>query len=223
MSDTATIPFQTSNGLDPAAPTPDEPGGSSRRTVYLLAGAGAAALLSVGGYVLLFSGGDEPAPAAPNPPAASVQPVPPAAPAEPAAPATAPKLTARNFGTDPFAPLVQEATESIGGTTTGGTTTGTSTDTSTGSTGSTGATGSTGGSTVTEPTPTARHAFRVVSVAPDNSSITVKVDGKTYSDVRAGEVFATYFKVVLISGPSNAFQYGEEKFSVVGTKKLTIA
>ncbi len=68
-----------------------------------------------------------------------------------------------------------------------------------------------------------RTASALSRVAPDNSSISVKVDGKTYNNLHAGEVFATYFKVVLISGTTNAFQYGEEKFNVLGTKRLTIA
>jgi hypothetical protein len=36
-------------------------------------------------------------------------------------------------------------------------------------------------------------------------------------------VFATYFKVRLISGQVNSFQYGDEKFNVSGKVKLTIA
>ncbi len=226
MSDTATIPFQTSNGLEAPAQGPDDTPGSNRRNVYLLGAAGAGLLLLVGGYFLFFAGGDAPAPAAPapQPSAAPVQPAAPAA--EPAAPATARKINARTFGTDPFTPLVQEVaagtgdTTTTGGTTTGGTTTGGSTATGA-TTGSTDT--STSGSTVTAPAATARHSFRVVSVAPDNSSVTVKVDGTTYTNVRAGEVFATYFKVVLIGGTTNAFQYGEEKFNVLGTKRLTIA
>ena len=62
-----------------------------------------------------------------------------------------------------------------------------------------------------------------MSVAPDNSTITVNVDGKRYANLRAGEVFASFFKVRLISGASNSFQYGEERFNVLGNKRLTIA
>ena len=76
---------------------------------------------------------------------------------------------------------------------------------------------------VSAPVASTAHSFRVVEVAPDNSSVTVKVDGKVYRNLRAGEVFAKFFKVVLISGTTNAFQYGEEKFNVLGTKRLTIA
>ena len=57
----------------------------------------------------------------------------------------------------------------------------------------------------------------------DQSRVTVRVDGKTYSGLKAGEVFASYFKVVVIGGKVNGFQFGDEKFSVFGTKKLHIA
>ena len=49
------------------------------------------------------------------------------------------------------------------------------------------------------------------------------MDGKRYANLRAGEVFASFFKVRLISGTSNSFQYGEERFNVLGNKRLTIA
>src|SRR4029079_7225533 len=103
------------------------------------------------------------------------------------------------------------ATSTVGTTTT---TTGTTT---------TGTTPATTDSGVAEPAATTAHSFRVVAVTPNNSAVDVKVDGKVYSNLRAGEVFAKYFKVVLISGTTNPFQYGEEKFNVLGTKRLTIA
>ena len=83
----------------------------------------------------------------------------------------------------------------------------------------------TGGTTTTTVTPTvtSAHTFRVVGVSSDGSRITVRVDGKSYSGLKAGEVFATYFKVVVIGGKVNGFQFGDEKFSVFGTKKLHIA
>jgi len=70
---------------------------------------------------------------------------------------------------------------------------------------------------------TADHTFRVVGVSSDQTHITVRVDGKSYSGLKAGEVFATYFKVVVIGGKVNGFQFGDEKFSVFGTKRLSIA
>ena len=51
----------------------------------------------------------------------------------------------------------------------------------------------------------------------------MRVDGKSYSGLKAGDVFATYFKVVVVGGKVNGFQFGDEKFSVFGTKKLYIA
>ncbi len=67
------------------------------------------------------------------------------------------------------------------------------------------------------------HTFKVVAVAPDSSTITVRVDGKIYRNLKAGDVFAKFFKVRLISGQVNSFQFGEEKFNVIGFKRLTIA
>ena len=73
------------------------------------------------------------------------------------------------------------------------------------------------------PVVTADHTFRVVGVSSDQTRITVRVDGKSYAGLKAGDVFATYFKVVVIGGKVNGFQFGDEKFSVFGTKKLSIA
>jgi hypothetical protein len=112
------------------------------------------------------------------------------------------------------APAPTTPTTTTGGTTTGGTTT-------VGGTGSV----TTGGAPVAPVTPvvTANHTFRVVGVSSDQTRITVRVDGKSYSGLKAGDVFATYFKVVVIGGKVNGFQFGDEKFSVFGTKKLSIA
>ena len=59
-------------------------------------------------------------------------------------------------------------------------------------------------------------------MAPDNSRISVKVDGEFYRNLKAGEVFADYFKVRFIGGAVNDFQFGEESFKVVGTKAVSI-
>jgi hypothetical protein len=219
----STIPFQGQTSvLDRPAtelPEPDSgPEGRSSRTT-LLAGLGLAAVLVLGvlAYFLLFTGGE----AEPAAPAPSKNVVPQGDVEEPAAaPAKAPKLTNKAFGRDPFKALIVESadvpdTSAVAPTGTTPASTGTST------------TGSTQGTTTvpTTSTPAASqpHSFRVVDVAPDNSRITVKVDGEVYRNLKAGEVFAKYFKVVLISGSVNAFQYGDDKFNVVGTKKLTIA
>ena len=108
-------------------------------------------------------------------------------------------------------------TSSTGSTDIGSTDIG-STDTGSTDTGSTGSTDA-----ITRPTESTPHTFKVVEVSPDSKTITVKVDGEVYRKLEAGDVFAEYFKVVLISGQVNSFQYGEEKFNVIGTEKLTIA
>ncbi len=160
-----------------------------------------------------------------------------------AAPAAQPpvqRINAKSFGRDPFKALIAPAdpvgavggtgtttvppapTTTTGGTTTGGTTTGgTSTVGGTGSGTTTGGTGTVGSTPV--PVVTADHTFRVVGVSSDQTRITVRVDGKSYAGLKAGDVFATYFKVVVIGGKVNGFQFGDEKFSVFGTKKLSIA
>lgn len=217
----STIPFQGGGTALLERPAPDfgpEPEGGSGNRTRLLALGGVAAVLVLGlvAYFLVFAGGDEAADQGPVIKPRSSAPV---APVEPAAePVIKQRLSAKTFGRDPFKALITEPEASVDTstvTTTDGatTTTGTSTGTSTGTT----------APETTIPTESAAHSFKVVEVAPDNSTITVKVDGDVYRNLKAGEVFATYFKVVLISGQVNSFQYGEEKFNVLGTKKLTIA
>ena len=213
----SSVPFDSATA-PPPVPALETPSSSSDRSRLLLLGALAGVvLLAILAYFLFFAGGDA-EPAADS----AAKPVAPAAPSDAAeAPATAPqqRLNAKSFGRDPFKALLVEAAaveapavdpavtapSTSGGTSSGGTSAGT-----------------TGGG-VSSPAPTSPHSFRVLSTAPDNSTITVKVDGKRYANLRAGEVFATYFKVRLISGASNSFQYGEERFNVLGNKRLTIA
>lgn len=225
-----TIPFQGQTAVmeRPASEVEPDPSGGSRTTLLALGALAGVLVLGVVGYFLFLAGGDDSVPEGPvtKPPAAA-----PVDPAPEAEVVKEPSLTAKNYGRDPFKALIVESetttTETTvdGATTTGGTSTGgTSTGSAPGT--STGSTGSTGGSTQPEtstPQPSRPHTFKVVSVAPDNSAVTVKVDGETYRNLAAGDVFAKYFKVVLISGDVNSFQYGEEKFNVLGTKKLTIA
>ena len=222
---------------------PEHGGGKGNRTALLaLGGLAAVLVLGVVAYFLVFAGDAtvEQTPA--------VQPgagAPLAPPAEEAPVVTAPKISNKAFGRDPFKALITEPIAAVepvattGDTTTTGTpvsvapvTTDTSstgstdigssdigsTDTGSTDTGSTGAT-----DTTTRPTESTPHTFKVVEVAPDNKTITIKVDGEVYRKLEAGDVFAEYFKVVLISGQVNSFQYGEEKFNVIGTEKLTIA
>ena len=222
----STIPFQGQTAaLDRPGTGPDPAGDGANRT-RLLAVGGAAAVLVLGvvAYFLLFAGGDAEQVVAP--PSRSVAPVP--SPGPVIDTVTQPILSNKAFGKDPFKALIDDA-EAVAAadiapavTTTATTTT---TDplapaTSTGTTDPT-TTGKEPATTI--PTASTAHTFKVVEVAPDNSTVTVKVDGVIYPKLIAGEVFATYFKVVLISGQVNAFQFGEEKFNVVGTKRLTIA
>ena len=218
----STIPFAGQQGADqePALAPLEEPTGG-RGKLLALAGVAAVVLAAVAAYFLLFAGGAEEEPSGGSKPAAA--PVPAASPAAPAA-VPAQRLNAKSFGRDPFKALIVEAPEEapevaapvvnpvpVAPSTSGGGTPATSG----------GTTGTTGG--VTSPTPTSPHSFRVLSVAPDNSTITVKVDGVRYANLHAGEIFASFFKVRLISGASNSFQYGEERFNVLGNKRLTIA
>lgn len=217
----STIPFQGGGTALLERPAPElepEPGSGSGKRTRLLALGGLAAVLVLGlvAYFLVFAGGDEAADQGPVIKPRSGAPV---APEEPVAePVVKQRLSAKTFGRDPFKALITEPEAVVDTTST--TTDGTATATTDSS-----PTGTSPGTTAPEttiPTESASHTFKVVDVAANNSSITVKVDGDKYPNLKAGEVFATYFKVVLISGQVNSFQYGEEKFNVLGTKRLTI-
>jgi len=246
----SSFPFQGQPGAQaPGAPEP-APGEGNRTKLLALGGVAVVLVLGLLAYFFVFAGGedavDEETVAAPAP--AAVAPV---APAPSAAPVTAERLSAKSFGRDPFDARIEEPAEEVAaaatavgttefgstGTTSATTDTGTTdtgtTDTGTTSTGS-GTTDPGKDAVATDPTVTTdpetsappestAHTFKVVEVAPDNSTVTVKVDGKEHKNLQAGEVFATYFKVILISGQVNSFQFGEEKFNVIGTKRLTIA
>ena len=224
----SSVPFQGPSAAQ-AGPIiePEAQGGKNR---LLLLGVGAAVIVvALLVYFLVFAGGGGTDTTSATPPAKHVEA---AAPAAPAAQPPVQRINAKSFGRDPFKALIAPADPvgAVGGTgtttvapapTTGGTTTG---GTTTGGTTIVGGTGSvsTGGTPVV-PVVTADHTFRVVGVSSDQTRITVRVDGKSYSGLKAGDVFATYFKVVVIGGKVNGFQFGDEKFSVLGTKQLSIA
>lgn len=229
----STIPFQGQTavmdgpgqvpGQGQGPGTGPEPDSAGNRTKLLaLGGVAALLVLALVAYLTVFSGGDEPLEEgvpAPKPAA-------PAAGAESDEPATVtlPKLSNKTFGRDPFKALIVEPVAAVAatGTVPTGTTAGTTESVLPGATTGSTDTGSTAPSTST-PAESTSHTFKVVDVAPDNSRISVRVDGKVYRNLKAGEVFATYFKVRLISGQVNSFQYGDEKFNVSGKVKLTIA
>jgi hypothetical protein len=209
-------------------PTDDLPGGNESRTKLLLL-LGGVALLVVGAlvyFLLLAGGGDDSDPAAaPEVPASQGDSVVNDEPAEEAAPTVKKQSkSAKSFGRDPFAPLIVEAESTTESVAPAAPVTGTSGATTTGTV--TGTSGATGDTTTqpetTSPSATTAHRFKVVDVAPDNSRISVKVDGEFYRNLKAGEVFAKYFKVRFIGGAVNDFQYGEETFKVVGAKAVSI-
>ena len=225
----SSFPFQGQAAVaDGAAPEQTE-SRSNKAMLVVLAAVAAAVVLAAVAYLLFFSGGDDGVDdAAVVSPPSVVAPVVPAVP-EPAVvvPVVKQRISAKSFGRDPFEARIVEApvavevpvvTAAVAPAAPALPTAPTVTPTDTGST----------DSDVTAPTTDAPlssepHRFRVVEVAPDNGSIDVNVDGKMFNNLTAGEVFCTYFKVVLISGSVNSFQFGEEKFNVIGTKRLTIA
>lgn len=183
-------------------PEPD----ANRGKVLLLAGVAAALVVAMLAYFLLFAGDDSADPVqAPQPTAdAAAAPVPSEA---PAAEEAEQRISAKSFGRDPFkvpaavvaareaatAPVVEAPVN----------------DTTDGS--------------VSDAVVTSTYRFQVVDVALDNSSITVDVNGEVYENLQAGEVFADVFKVRLISGQVNSFQFGEETFNVRGRKAMMLA
>jgi hypothetical protein len=228
MSDTAFVPGQV-QAADTEPYVDEQQEGKSRRGLALL-GAGALVLvLGMVAWLLFFSGGDDAtapkAPKAAAPVAAGVQPSAAPSVAAPKAPTTVAR--SKHDFRDPFKALIAPAAVSDG-TSAAGTTTG-STGTTAGSAGTSpttsgttsGTSTSSGGTTV--PNPSVAHRLRVVSVSSDHKSITIKVDGKTYKDLKAGEVFAEFFKVIGISGAVNVIQFGDEQFNIAGNDPVTLA
>lgn len=217
MSET-TFPFE-GQGSEPPI---DSGAGSSRRKVAALGGLAGATVLGLAAYFLVFAGGggeDELAYQVKRPAAGSVATP---APAAKPKPVTQPKISAASFGRNPFKALVVDAPPAPAAPAPG-TATGSGTTPPTGSTNGGTIGGTITGGTTSTPTQSQPHVFQVVSVAPDNSTITVKVDGATYKNQRAGKVFATYFKVLIIGGGVNSFQFGDVKFTVAGTRPISIA
>jgi hypothetical protein len=214
MSNTTTMPFQPTTLTDaPEAPEFDDSPGN-RRPLLILGALAGLAVLAIAAYFLLFAGGsNDPAAKAAVPTNSRVQPS--TAPTTAAKTAKVLKISKRNFGTDPFKALIVDSTVA---TTSGATATGTApTTTAPTTTAPTTTTGAT--------TPTASHSYRfkVVTIAANNSTVDVKVDGKLYRHLKAGQVFAQIFKVRGISAGSAYFQIGDLGFQVNGTKAITIS
>jgi len=222
----STIPFQppatASDGPVPGLEPVDD-GSRNRTTLLVLGGLAAALALGLVAYFLVFAGGDDAGEKAVAPKSVAA-PTPVPAPAAPAVtPVTPTRLSAKSFGRDPFKALIVEPVAVVAVAPTGVTAAPPVTSSSTGGTTGTPDVPSSTGFGASAPSETEAHTFRVVEVGPSNGTVDVKVDGKLYKNLQAGEVFGTYFKVVLISGSVNSFQFGEEKFNVIGTKRLTIA
>jgi hypothetical protein len=219
MSNTTTMPFQPTTLTDaPDAPDFDDSPGN-RRPLLILGALAGLAVLAIAAYFLLFAGGsDDPAAKAAVTPNSSVKPS--TAPTTAAKTAKIPKISKRNFGTDPFKALIVDSTAA---TTSGATTTGTAPTTTTPTT--TTPTTTTPTTTTGTTTPNASHSYRfkVLKIAANNSTIDVRVDGKAYRHLKAGQVFAQIFKVRGISAGSAYFQIGDLGFQVNGTKAITIS
>ncbi len=214
----SSFPFEGQPGPNALDQLEPEAGGGNRTALLAVGGVAATLVLGAAAYFFVFAGGGEDTAGseAAGPQPVVVDP----APVETTAPVKKERLSAKSFGRDPYRALISEPVVAAVDPSAGAVPVVTAPAVSVVPVGSGAAPAATGTSS---PSTSVPHTFRVVEVAPDNGDITVKVDGKTYKNLKAGEVFGTYFKVVLISGQVNSFQFGEEKFNVVGTKRLTIA
>ena len=215
MSD-STIPFEGQTMTQARGPELEPAGGGNRSKLLALGGVAAVLVLGLIAYFLVFAGGgEEDTGGTVRKPASSGVAPEAAAPAAPQ-PAKKQRISAKSFGRDPFKALIVEPVVEVG---TQPVVTAPVAPTSTGSV--TQADSTTQPETST-PAQSTAHRFKVVDVAPDNSRVSVKVDGEFYRNLKAGEVFATFFKVRFIGGTVNDFQYGEESFKVVGAKAVSI-
>ena len=213
----STIPFEGQT-MTQAAPPEIEPDSGNRTKLLALGGLAAVLVLGLVAYFLVFAGGsdEDPGGAVVRKPSSSGAADETQAPAA-AQPAKKQRISAKSFGRDPFKALIVEPAVST-------TTVGTQPAAAVPAT-SAGAATTTDAATEPEtstPAASTAHRFKVVDVSPDNSRISVKVDGEFYRNLKAGEVFATYFKVRFIGGAVNDFQFGEESFKVVGDKAVSI-
>ena len=187
----------------------DDQNPDQRRKLLLLGGLAGALVLGLLAYFLFFTGGESAEEQVVTP--AKHQAAAPPAPAEeaPAVDEASDGPRRNQPGRNPFKALVVEPVEAPASVVAP-------------VTGAAPAVGTTVPGTTTPVTTTANR-FKVVDVAPDNSTVTVKVNGEIYRNLTSGEVFAGVFKVRLISGQVNSFQFGEEIFNVNGDDAITLA
>ena len=211
-----TFPFETAEADSLEADL--GPTGKNRQRTFLVLGLVAAVLVAaVGAYFLLFSGADSTdssLPVKPGTPSGSTGGS--AGAKHHKAKHHLPKISARNFGNDPFESQLDAAPIVVTDTGTGTAATGTTgTTATTGTTGTTGTTtGTTGGTTTGATTPGQPVSVRLLSVSADNTAGRVVVDGKRYP-VAVGDVFATYFTSLRYkNGRCGTFQFGDEQFGL---------
>jgi hypothetical protein len=211
MSDTTTMPFQPGTVSDEAVTAELADRAGNKRVLLMLGALAGLAVLVTAAYFLLFAGGNSDK--APN----AVVSAPKTAAQPSTAPSTAPKtaalpnISARNFGTDPFKPLISEALPTVAATvpvTNPGTVPVTVPVTGPGT-----------GPVVAPPTSI---RFRVVDVAADNESARVNVGG-TAATVKPGDVFSEKFKAIRFTdGSCGTFQFGDERFDLCEGKAVNV-
>jgi hypothetical protein len=180
--------MSTDQITEPTAPDlpVEESTDGNRRAKLLVIAAGGLAVLLAAFYFLFVAGGDPaPVPAAAPKPNPAEQPAAPPAAEQPAAP----PVFNGDAGTDPFDPLVTKPAPSTEGSQGSGTGDGT-------------ATGTTGSGT--------SQVLAVTAVSPDNTTVSVTVDGQAYAGLTVGQTFASFYKVYGIFGGTCAgFLYGD--------------
>jgi hypothetical protein len=201
------MPFQPGTMDDaPEAPELDDSPGNKRILLILGALAGLA-VLAIAAYFLLFAGGSEDKAGDAVVPPSVVQPS--TAPSTAPKTAVQPKISARNFGTDPFKALLSDGSAS---TTTGSTTTTTGT-TTTGTTTPVTTPPVTTPPVTTPPVTTpaaATYRFKVINVASGNEHARVSLNGDEQT-VGPGDIVGGKFKALRFQGGKcGTFKFGDE-------------
>lgn len=220
-----TFPFAGPDTLE-GVPATEEAVAKGRNRTALIAAVVVGALVLVGAAYFLFLSGGSSSDSTSGAPLTHVTKPKVTAPktgtaAKPAAP-TGTKAFTQAVGKDPFKPLVVANTASTSGTGTSTGTTSTSStssssttsSTSTATTSTTGATTGTTTGTTAAPRSQTPISLSLLSVKADNSSASLKVNGRS-TVVAVGATFATYFRVMALwDGKCGTFQYGDEAFNL---------